>query len=107
MEFKRAANEHEAKKIMELQFQHDDDFIFLGSFFTNSNINIIHWQQTDNEGEIIRQLSVVKFNYDLTLLPIEDSVIDEIARSFIGERYEVKCQQNKIYVIKEVKRFVC
>lgn len=38
MKFKRANNESEAKEIMELQFKHDEDFMFLGSYFTSDNI---------------------------------------------------------------------
>lgn len=107
MKFKRALNESEAKEIMELQFQHDEEFIFLGSFFTNENINIIYWQQTDYNDDIAKHLSIVKFNYDMSLLEIEDSVIDEIAKSFVGDKYEIKCKENNIYVIKEIKHFVC
>ena len=107
MKFKRANNESEAKEIMELQFKHDEDFMFLGSYFTSNNINIIYWQQTDYEGDISKHLSIVKFNCDMTLLKIKDSVIDEIANSFIGDKYEIKCKENNIYVVKELKNFVC
>lgn len=107
MKFKRAANENEAKEIMELQFQHDEDFIFLGSFFTKDNINIIYWQQTDYNGDIAKHLSIVKFNCDMSLLKLPGEIIDEIANSFIGDKYELKCKEHNIYVVKEVKHFVC